>query len=354
MQRITQISPLNTDMMIKAKNRLDNLVKPIGSLGLLEDFAIRLSGITGKLYSDLRKKAIVVFGADNGVWEEEITPVPQEVTAMQLMNMVKGVAGISVLSRFAGADLKLIDIGVRGPMEYKGIENRRIKNGTDNIAKGPAMSREECIRAIETGLGAAKKCREEGYVMLGAGEMGICNTASSSAVLCALTDISAKEATGRGAGISDEQLEKKIGVVLRALAVNRPDGQDVLDVLSKVGGLDIAGMTGFFLGAAHERIPVVVDGFIAAVAALTAVRINPAVRDYMFASHRSTEPGYEAAIRAAGLEPVFDLEMRLGEGTGCPFMFYCLEASQRIIAEMATFAEGHIDDTGLIDIRKEK
>ena len=354
MRRINEINPPDQDAMQKAKKRLDSLVKPIGSLGMLEEFAIKASGVTGRLYNDFSKKAVVVFAADNGVWEEGITPVPQAVTAMQLVNMSKGVAGISVLTRFAGADMKLVDIGVNGKLDYGVIENQKIKNGTGNIARGPAMSKQEAMRAITVGLDAAKKCAEQGYTLLGAGEMGICNTTSSSAVLCALTGLPPEQATGRGAGITDEQLAKKIAVVKRALAINQPNDEDIVDVLSKVGGLDIAALTGFYLGAAYERIPVVVDGFIAAAAALAAVRFNPLAKAYMFASHRSFETGYDAAIRAAGLKPVFDLGMRLGEGTGCPFLFYCLEASQQIIKNMATFAEGYIDDNVLVDIRQEE
>lgn len=354
MRRIQEIKQPDRDMMQKAKARLDSLVKPIGSLGLLEETAIKISGITGRLYNDLSKKAVVVFAADNGVWEEGITPVPQAVTAMQLVNMGKGVAGISVLSRYSGADLKLVDIGVKGQLDYGTIENRKIRNGTGNIAKGPALTRQEAEQAITTGLDIAEKCAEQGYTLLGAGEMGICNTTSSSAVLCALTGMQPEKATGRGAGITDAQLEKKIAVVKCALDVNQPDADDIVDVLSKVGGLDIAALTGFYLGAAYARIPVAVDGFIAAVAALAAVRLNPRTKEYMFASHRSSEAGYDAAICAAGLKPVFDLGMRLGEGTGCPFLFFCMEASQQIIQNMATFAEGNIDDDALVDIRQEE
>jgi nicotinate-nucleotide--dimethylbenzimidazole phosphoribosyltransferase len=354
MKRISEIQKPDETAMEKAGQRLDSLVKPIGSLGDLETMAIRLSGITGSLYNDLKKKAVVVFAADNGVWEEGITPVPQAVTAMQATNMAKGVAGISVLTRYAGADLKIIDIGVKDALEYTVIENRRIKSGTGNIAKGPAMTRQEAEKAVLTGLEAAKSCKEAGYAVLGVGEMGICNTSTSSAVLCALTGLSVEAVTGRGAGIDDAQFDKKIGVIKNALALNHPDKGDVLEVLQKVGGLDIAGMAGFFLGAAHYRIPVVIDGFISAVAALAAYRLNPAVREYMFTSHKSYEIGYNAAIAEIGLKPVFDLSMRLGEGTGCPFTFFCLEASQCIIREMATFEEGNIDDSGFVDIREEE
>ncbi|MDD5017382.1 MAG: nicotinate-nucleotide--dimethylbenzimidazole phosphoribosyltransferase [Eubacteriales bacterium] len=351
MKRIINIKHPSDLAKAKARERVDSLVKPIGSLGLLEDYAVKLAGIFGKWNIPALKKAVAVFAADNGVWEEGITPVPQSVTAMQAINMTKGLTGINVFASSAGADVFVYDMGIKGFEGGKGIENRRIGDGTHSIAKGAAMDIGQAVQAIAHGIDAAESLWGKGYRVVGCGEMGICNTTTSAAVVSVLTDTEPCKVVGRGAGISDEQLEKKTSVVARAIEVNHPDKNNVLDVLSKLGGYDIAAMTGFFIGAAYKQMAVVVDGFISATAALAASRMNPLVTGYMFASHQSTEPGFETVMDALGLDAPLALQMRLGEGSGCPLMFHLLDASIAMMQNMGTFAEAKIDASKLVDIR---
>jgi len=351
-KRIMNIRPVSTMAADKARERVDGLVKPIGSLGRLEDYAVRLAAIFGKTNLPPLKKAIAVFAADNGVWDEGISPVPQSVTAMQAVNMTKGVTGVGVLAACTGTDVFVYDMGIRGFSAHKGIEDRRMANGTGNIAKGPAMDIGQAIKAIAHGIDAAETLWEKGYRLLGCGEMGICNTTTSSAVLCALTGAEPEETVGRGAGITDEQLEKKREVVRQALEINKPDPDNTLEVIATVGGFDIAAMAGFFLGAAYKQIPVVIDGFISAVAALAASHLNAAATGYMFASHHSAEPGFDIVMEALGLDAPLHLDMRLGEGSGCPLMFTVLDGAAAVLTRMATFAEARIDPSKLVDIRK--
>jgi nicotinate-nucleotide--dimethylbenzimidazole phosphoribosyltransferase len=352
MNYLKAIDVPNKQMMIDTKLYLDSLVKPIGSLGRLEDFAIKLSGITGQMHNDLAKKAIVVFGADNGVWDEGITNVPQAVTPTQMINMIKGVAGVSVLAKQNNIDVKVIDIGVKDTFDFNGIIDANLMRGTNNIAIEPAMSMDICEKALNYGFSMAKQLKDDGYKLIGVGEMGICNTTTSAAVLCALTGNCAEDIAGLGAGIDPLQFAKKVRTIDKALLVNKPDSSDAIDVLSKVGGLDIAGMAGLFLGGAYYKIPTVIDGFISMVAAIVACKINANVKDYIFASHKSAEKGYVTAMNTLGLDPMFDLEMRLGEGSGCPFAFYVLESSQRILKDMVTFSQGNVDDDDYVDIRE--
>ena len=352
MKRIIHIKHPSDAAKAKAKDRVDSLVKPIGSLGLLEEYAVKLAGIYGKWDMPATKKAVAVFAADNGVWEEGITPVPQMVTAMQAVNMTKGITGINAIAASAGADVFVYDMGIKGFDGAKGIEDKRVGDGTQSIAKGPAMDISQAMQAIAHGIDAAEALWEKGYRVVGCGEMGICNTTTSSALVSVLTDTAPDKVVGYGAGISDEQLEMKIGVVERAIEANQPDKDNVVETLAKLGGFDIAAMTGFFMGAAYKQMAVVIDGFISAVAALVASRLNPLVTEYMFASHKSTEPGYVTAMEELGLEAPLRLEMRLGEGSGCPLMFILIDASLAMIKNMGTFAEANIDDKKLVDIRE--
>lgn len=352
MKRIMNIKHISAAAAEKARERVDGLVKPIGSLGRLEEYAVKLAGIFGKTNLPTLKKAVAVFAADNGVWDEGISPVPQGVTAMQAVNMTKGITGVSVLAAGAGADVFVYDVGIRNFNGIKGVEDNRVANGTRSIAKGPAMDIGQAIKAIAHGIDAAEALWEKGYRLLGCGEMGICNTTTSSAVLCALTGAEPEETVGRGAGITDEQLAKKRDIVKLALETNAPDPDNTLEVIASLGGFDIAAMTGFFLGAAYKQTPVVIDGFISAVAALAASRLNPVVTEYMFASHHSAEPGFNIAMEALELSAPLQLDMRLGEGSGCPLMFAILDASAAVLTKMATFAEARIDPSKLVDIRK--
>jgi len=339
------------DVMTSARARVDDLVKPPGSLGKLEDFAVKLSGITGKIKNNINKKCIIIMCADNGIYEEKVSSCPQEVTVSQAINFVRGITGVGVLANNVGSDLKVVDIGMKSIVNYKGIIDRKIRKSTYNIAKGFAMSREEAVKGIMIGIDMVSQVKEEGYSLIGTGEMGICNTSTSSAVLIALTGISINQAVGRGAGLTDEGYENKKKAIAKALSINKPDSKDPIDVLSKVGGFDIAGMVGCFIGGAYYRLPVVIDGFISAVAALIAYRLNPLVKEYIFASHASYEVGYKKAIDSIGLAPMFDLNMRLGEGSGCPIAFSIIEASCAMINNMATFKEAEINDDYLNKIR---
>ncbi|NLK35576.1 MAG: nicotinate-nucleotide--dimethylbenzimidazole phosphoribosyltransferase, partial [Gracilibacteraceae bacterium] len=258
------IRPAYEESMKKAAERLDKLVKPIGSLGKLEDLAIKISGITGKQMNSFEKKVTIIMASDNGVVEEGVSAAPQEVTALMTINFLKGITGVCVLSKHAGADIRVVDIGVASDLDYPGLINRKIRKGTFNMSKGPAMSREEAIKAIETGIEMVSLLVKEGYSLFGTGEMGIGNTSTSSAVAMAFLGCSSEEAVGKGVGLTEEGYANKKSVIERAISVNKPDPEDPIDVLSKVGGFDIAGMTGCFLGAAYHRVPIVIDGFISA------------------------------------------------------------------------------------------
>ena len=346
------IKPAYEDSMKKAAERLDKLAKPIGSLGKLEDLAVKISGMTGKQNNSFEKKVTIIMAADNGVAEEGVSACPQAVTTIQTINFLKGVTGVCVLSKHAGADIRVVDIGVASDLEYPGLINRKIRKGTSNMAKGPAMSREEAVKAIETGIEMVSQLVKEGYSLFGTGEMGIGNTSTSSAVAMTFLGCSAEETVGKGAGLTEEGYNNKKSVIKKAINVNKPDPKDPIDVLSKVGGFDIAGMTGCFLGAAYYRVPIVVDGFISAAAALTAYRINPMVKDFIIPSHCSEEPGYKKAMGEIGIKPMLDLNMRLGEGSGCPLAFNIIEAAEVVISEMATLDEAMIENDFLVDIRE--
>lgn len=325
------------------------LAKPPESLGRLEALSIQLAGITGKIHNRMERTHLLVFAADNGVVEEGVSSAPQSVTLQQTINLTRAKTGASTLCRHFGAGITVCDVGVNAEIRDKAVLNRKISYGTNNIAKMPAMTREQAITAILTGAGVAIHTEADA---LGVGEMGIGNTTTSAAVLSALLDVPPEQVTGRGGGITDEAFQRKKEVIRRAIETNRPDKTDVIDVLSKVGGLDIAAMCGAFLGAAATRRPVVIDGFISAVAALCAVRLKPEARHYLVPSHASFEIGYTLAMQAMDLQPMLLLGMRLGEGSGCPLAFQVLDAACAIINEMATFQQAGIDDGYLEEIRQ--
>lgn len=325
------------------------LAKPPESLGRLEALSIQLAGITGKIHNRMERTHLLVFAADNGVVEEGVSSAPQSVTLQQTINLTRAKTGASTLCRHFGVGITVCDVGVNAEIHDKAVLNRKIAYGTNNIAKMPAMTREQAITAILTGAGVAIHTEADA---LGVGEMGIGNTTTSAAVLSALLDVPPEQVTGRGGGITDEAFQRKKEVIRRAIETNRPDKTDVIDVLSKVGGLDIAAMCGAFLGAAATRRPVVIDGFISAVAALCAVRLNPEARHYLVPSHASFEIGYTLAMQAMDLQPMLLLGMRLGEGSGCPLAFQVLDAACAIINEMATFQQAGIDDGYLEEIRQ--
>ncbi len=351
-EAINGIKPLYKDAMQEAQKRVDFLAKPPGSLGKLESIAVQLSGITGNIINKVDKKCTIVMCSDNGIFEEGVSSCPQVITVAQTINFIKGITGVGFLSKHAGADLKVVDIGINDDIEYPGLINKKIRKSTWNISKGPAMTRAEAFKAIEIGIEMVGIAKEEGYSLLGTGEMGICNTSTSSAVLISLTSCSIETAVGRGAGLTDKGFENKKAAISRALEINNPDNNDVIDVLSKVGGFDIAGMAGCFIGAAYYRIPILIDGFISAAAALVACKINPLVKDYLIPSHNSAEPGFALLMNELGMSPLLDLNMRLGEGSGCPLAFHIISASCEMMSNMATFAEAEINDDYLEELRK--
>lgn len=343
------IRPLDEQAMEEARRRQAQLAKPPGSLGRLEDLSVQLAGITGQVCSRVDKKHLLVFAADNGVVEEGVSSAPQSVTLMQTVNLTHAKTGASVLAKHFGCGITVCDVGVNAQIREPRVLNRKIAFGTGNIAKGPAMTRQQAVQAILTGAEVAASTDAQ---VLGIGEMGIGNTTTSSAILAVLLDVPVETVTGRGGGITDESFHRKKAVIRQAIAVNRPDGADVVDVLRKVGGFDVAAMCGAFLGAAATHRPVVIDGFISVVAALCAYRLCPQVRGYLVPSHASYEIGYKLAMEALELEPMLLLGMRLGEGSGCPIAFQVLEAACAIIGDMATFDQAGIDDEYLDPIRQ--
>ena len=350
-ETLNNIKPAHKTAVADAKERLDNLAKPIGSLGKLEDIAAKMAGITGKVYNTINKKCIIVMSADNGVVEEGVSSAPQSVTALLTENMAKGILGVNVLANCAGSDVRVVDIGVKAKFNNPNIIDRKIAYGTDNISKEPAMTREDAIKGIEIGIEMIEKLAEEGYDLIGTGELGIGNTTTSAAVLCALDGLDVDETVGKGAGLTEEQFQNKKAVVRKALEINKPDKDDVIDVISKVGGFDIAGLCGCFLGAARRRIPIVIDGYISSAAALCAYKLNPDVHDYLFPSHLSAEPGSMYIMKELNLEPLMDLKMRLGEGSGCPLAFHIIESALGVINNMGTFDDAMINNDFLVDIR---
>jgi len=333
------IRPLDEAAMRAARDMLDAKLKPPGSLGRLEDIAVKLAGITGRTGVSIGKKTIMVMCADNGVTEEGVSSFPADISALVAETMLKGISGVSVLARHAGADLRVVDLGLFRGVNDARMLNRRIRAGTSNMANGPAMSREEAVRAIETGIETTISAIESGARILGTGEIGIGNTTTASAVVHAMTGEGLDSVVGRGAGLTDDGLRHKKEIIRRAMELNGPDPDDAVDVLSKVGGFDIAGLAGCYLAAASARTPIVIDGFIAGAAAVAACGIHPGARDFMFTSHASVEPGVAAVSRSLGLPPMLALDMRLGEGTGAALGFHVIEAAVKIMNEMGTFAD---------------
>lgn len=344
-ETIKKIKDINRQWFEIAQQRLDNLTKPPKSLGRLEEFAAQLVAITEERMPSLDKKAIFTFAADHGVAEESVSAYPKEVTAQMVFNFLRGGAGINVLARHAGADVIIIDIGVDYEFgSIEGLVGKKVVNGTRNFTKGPAMKSDEARRCIEIGIELAKTYADQGYRLFGTGEMGIGNTTPSSAIASVLTGRPVEDVTGRGTGISDEGLKKKIEVIKKGIAFNKPDPTDPIDVLAKIGGAEIGGIAGLVLGAAERRIPVVIDGFISTAGALIAYSIEPKVRDYMFAAHNSVERGHKIMLDKMGLRPILDLDLRLGEGTGATLAMLIIEAGLKIYREMATFDEAGVSN----------
>ena len=332
------IAPTDRAVMAAAQKEIDYCLKPPGSLGKLEDIARQIAGITGKIHNRITKKAIVVMMADNGVCSEGIAMYPQDITRIGADFVTSGRMGVNFLANYAGADIIAVDVGIQVDVDLPKVINRKVRYGTANFLEQPAMSRDEAVQAIEAGIEVTNTAIDQGYDLFGAGEIGIGNTTASSAVLYGFTGAHIDRVVGRGAGLTDQAFERKKEVVKQAVRLHRPDPDDALDVLSKVGSLDIAGMAGVYLACAARRVPVVTDGLISNVAALTAMRLKPEAVDYMIPSHISFEPGAKLLKEITGLEPMLDMNMRLGEGTGCALVFSIIEAALRMIEEMGTFA----------------
>jgi len=341
------IADVDSEAAASTQRLLDGKTKPRRSLGRLEDLACKVAAITGRSPPPMPSKAIVVMAGDHGVAEEGVSAYPPEVTWQMLLNFAGGGAAINVLARQVGARLVVADMGVRGPEPaIAGVRSCRVRTGTDNFVRGPAMRREEAVLAIEHGIAIAHELANAGTSLIGIGEMGIGNTTAATALLAAFSDEPAKNITGRGTGIDDATWTRKVAVIEQALAVNRPAGKSPLDILAALGGFEIAGLAGVVLGAAARRAPVVLDGFIASTAALCAARIAPHAGKYLIASHCSLEVGHRLVLQLLGCEPLFELGMRLGEGTGAALAMPMVEAALRIVHEMATFAEAQVTDTG--------
>lgn len=340
-EALGRIRPASKEAMDAARDRWDNIAMPLHSLGRLQDTVVRIAGMTGSAQVDLRKKGLVVMCADNGVVEEGVTQSGQEVTLIVAENFLQKKATASLFCRQAGADIFPVDIGIASDSN---IINRKIAYGTKNMAKEPAMTRAESIKAIEVGISMAEELKERGYSIIATGEMGIGNTTTSSAVVSVLLDQEPAAVTGRGAGLSSEGLNRKVETIRRAIALHRPDPRDVVDVLSKVGGLDLAGLAGVFLGGAALGIPVVADGFISCTAALCAVRMCPQVRDYIITSHQSKEPGARMVLEALEIPVFLTCDMCLGEGTGAVAIYPLLDMAMAVYNGMCTFGDIHIDN----------
>jgi nicotinate-nucleotide--dimethylbenzimidazole phosphoribosyltransferase len=339
-----EIGQLNKEAMDAARERQAQLTKPAGSLGQLEEISIRLAGITSNVANDVTNKTVIVIAGDHGVTDEGVSAFPKEVTVQMVYNFLRGGAAVNVLSAHAGAEVVVVDVGVASEIDDARVISKKVRYGTANLAKEHAMTREEAIKAVEAGIEVAVDQIDRGANIIATGDMGIANTTASSAILMAITGLGSDVAVGRGTGIDDAGIKKKREIVEKSISLHNPDSSDPIDVLAKVGGLEIAGIAGVILGAASRKVPVVIDGFISGAGALIAGQLSPASKEYMFASHVSVEPGHRIILDELGLKPMLFMDMRLGEGTGAVLAMNLIEAACKIIKEMATFAEAGVSD----------
>ncbi|MBS5521242.1 MAG: nicotinate-nucleotide--dimethylbenzimidazole phosphoribosyltransferase [Clostridiales bacterium] len=342
-QTIASIKPIDQEICKKIYKQWDKKAKPLGSLGRLEDMVARLGGIYGTLWPQINKKAVVVMAADNGIVEEGVAQSDFHVTTTVTCNMTREDATVSILAHMNGADVFPVDIGMKEDITCPGVWNKKICHGTKNMAKGPAMTRQQAVLAVYTGIEVIARLKKQGYKLFATGEMGIGNTTTSSAMASVLLDCPVEEVTGRGAGLSSDGLSRKIAAIKRAIDVNKPDPADILDVLSKIGGLDIAGLVGLYIGAAALRVPIVMDGFISCVAALAAVRLAPVCREYMFPSHCSAEPAGKRLLDALGMDAYIYANMCLGEGTGAVTAFHLFDTALAAYEKIPEFEAVHIE-----------
>ena len=350
-EAIERIEPLDEAAMESARARQDTLTKPLRSLGVLEDLSVTVAGITGNYMPDITDKVIITMAGDHGVADEGVSAYPKEVTPQMVYNFLNGGAAINVLARHIGARVVVVDMGVAADITFEPDKNQgyafidnKIAYGTANMAKGPAMSYEDARKSIEAGIEVLENELARGIDIVGVGDMGIGNTTPSSAIVAFITGEPIERVTGRGTGLDDEGLEAKIKTIKKVIELNKPDRGDAIDILSKIGGFEIGGMAGVMLAAASHRIPVIIDGFISGAAALIAYELSPKIKDYLIASHLSVEAGHRAILDHLGIEPLFNLNMRLGEGTGAALGMSLVDASCRILREMATFEEAGVPD----------
>ncbi len=342
---IANIKPLDEKAIEEARRRQNNLTKPHGSLGQLESLSIQVAGIKGNPRPRIIHKVIFTLAGDHGVTQTGVSAYPSEVTPQMVYNFLRGGAAINVLARQVGARVVVADLGVASVLErHPQLKDKKVAMGTHNMAERPAMSREEAIRSIEAGIELVEEELTKGIDILGTGDMGIGNTTSSSAITATLTGADVTTVTGRGTGLDEEGWGRKVKVIQKALALNRPDPKDAIDVLSKVGGFEIGGIVGVILAGARYQIPVVIDGFISGAAALIAASLSPQVKPCLIASHQSAEPGHKKILEHLGPIPLLNLNMRLGEGTGAALGIFLVEASLKILDEMATFAEAEVSE----------
>ncbi|MCJ7515927.1 MAG: nicotinate-nucleotide--dimethylbenzimidazole phosphoribosyltransferase [Dehalococcoidia bacterium] len=342
---LKEIKPLDSSAMAAAQSRQNNLTKPHGSLGRLEELSIQLAGIKGTASPKLEHKSVIVMAADHGVAAETVSLYPQEVTRQMVLNFLKGGAAINILAGQIGARVIVVDMGVKGGFQpLPGLLCKMIDFGTQNMTQGPAMTRQQAVDSIEAGIQAVEAEMAKRVDIIGTGDMGIGNTTSSSAIFSAISGKQPKKITGRGTGIGDKQLAHKIKVIDRALSINKPNAKDPIDVLSKVGGFEIGGLVGVMLAGAAYRIPVVIDGFISGAAALIATGMSSQVKDYLIAAHLSAEAGHEQLLQFLGLNPLLNLNMRLGEGTGAVMGIFLADAAARTLSQMATFAQAGVSE----------
>lgn len=340
---LSRISQADKKVENEARKRLDSLTKPPGSLGILEDCAAKYAAARGDVFAKIAKPIILTFAADHGVADEGVSAFPQEVTPQMVANFARGGAAINVLTRHAGAELRVIDIGVAKDCDFPGVIRKKVACGSSNIAKGPAMTVEQAVQALCVGIEEAEKAIKSGSTLIGTGDMGIANTTPSAALYSVFLNIEPAKIAGRGTGIDDSRFKHKIDVINKAINVNKERlGKSPLETLAALGGYEIAGICGVILASAANKIPVVIDGFISGAAAVAAIQFNKNSADYCFFSHCSAEAGHKTVLRAIGVEPLFDLNMRLGEGTGAALAFHIIEAGVKIMHEMATFSEAGV------------
>jgi nicotinate-nucleotide--dimethylbenzimidazole phosphoribosyltransferase len=344
---IESIRELDAEAMEKARSQQKNLIKPYGSLGMLEDVAVKIAGITGEVMPQLENTAVITCAGDHGVAAQRVSVADQEVTQQMVKGFLNGGAAINVITRHTGAKVICVDMGMIKPVDDPRLVVRRVGSGTNNIAEGPAMTREQARAAVEGGIEVATEQIKKGTQLLATGDMGIGNTTPSTAVLAAFTGFPVDLITGKGTGIDCDAMRRKARIVQQALDVNKPDARDGLDVLAKVGGFEIGGIAGVILGAAAYRVPVVIDGFISGAGAMIARALAPRSVDFVIASHLSEEPGHKTMVTWLGVSPMLNMNMRLGEGTGAALSFNIIDAALKIVREMATYDEAGVSDTGL-------